>query len=73
MRARLQSITSTIAQNNLYNNGYPITLERQFAISWSGGEAITSCPFTGVRSPLSCPSKGFDVRMKVAPKLSSFN
>ncbi len=31
------------------------------------------CPFTAARSPLSCPSEGFDGRMKVAPELSSFN
>jgi hypothetical protein len=31
MRARLQSITSIIAQNNLYNNGYAITLKCQYA------------------------------------------
>src|SRR5580693_1841357 len=30
-RARLQSITSIIAQNNLYNNGQAITLKHQYA------------------------------------------
>ena len=30
-RARVQSITSIIAQNNLYNNGHTITLKRQCA------------------------------------------
>src|ERR1700722_20093414 len=55
-RARLQPITSIIAQNNLYNNGHTITLKRQCAPA-EFHRAVTSCAQVALTRPFPVASR----------------